>query len=517
MAFSIPVRRSEMWLWRMVGLLAFIVCSLNVFVLWKGPHERVDRSSSIEVNSGGIYQGSMQGDKLNTSFIRKNEGKLESPSKQQLPPQQIVRGMKTKPSKDEIVTSVKSLPFLLPDVPGMMDPKNILILGKRREQKVFLTIGIPTVKRNKAFYLADTVRGVINGLSDEEKADVIIVIFIADFNENYKNHVKSVISKLFPSEVESGLIQIIVPTNAFYPQFRNLPLFFGDSIARVHWRSKQSLDYSFLYYYTAELGRYFLQLEDDVLTEKGFLPKIKQFINSRTKPWSTLEFGQRGFIGMMYNADNLLYLARYCRVNYFLMPVDWLFRVFNDIWLHGNPKDNVRKPPLFKHIGAFSSLDGQVRKLEDLSKNAAIQAVVKLFPNAQNPPAVLTTTIVDNVPNFPLQNAYSGKVFWGKTIKVDDTVTVTLDKPAVVERVTFVSGTMDYPEDSFEDTELFISYDCKTFRSTGVSKKSAIVDVKINDATPIQCVRLQIRSVKRDKDNNTRWLVIREIAIWVKK
>ncbi len=384
----------------------------------------------------------------------------------------------------------------------------------------FLTIGVPTVKRNKAFYLPDTLRGIIDGLAEEEKSEVVIVVFVADFNDDYTKHVKVTIDKLFPDEVASGLIQVIIPSKSFYPQFRNLPLLFGDSVARVHWRSKQSLDYSFLYYYAADLGKYFIQLEDDVLTEKGFLAEIKKFINSKKNPWSTLEFGARGFIGMMYNSDNLLYLARYCRVNFFLMPVDWLFRVFNDVWLYGNAKDSVRKPPLFKHIGAYSSLDGQVRKLEDVKKNpAALITANKLFKDSDNPPAVLSTTIVDHAPHYPLQNAYQGKAFWGKTIKDGDSVTITFEKAVSLKKVSFISGSSEYPLDSFQDTEVFVSTDpkCATYTSIMTSKNSATVDANVTVKDPIKCVKLKLVSVKKDEYKANRWLIIREIGIWITK
>ena len=37
---------------------------------------------------------------------------------------------------------------------------------------------------------------------------------------------------------------------------------------RVTWRSKQSLDFSFLMMYAKSRGTFYVQLEDDVLTKK---------------------------------------------------------------------------------------------------------------------------------------------------------------------------------------------------------------------------------------------------------
>ncbi len=379
------------------------------------------------------------------------------------------------------------------------------------------------MKRKKAFYLPDTLRGLVDGLAENEKSEVQIVVFIPDFNENYIEHVKVTVEKLFTAEVASGLIKVIVPPRSFYPSFRNLPLFFEDSIARVHWRSKQALDYSFLYFFCADRSEYFMQLEDDVTSEKNYLPEIKKFIKSRSKPWSTLEFGARGFIGMMYKSEHLLYLARYCRVNFFVMPIDWLFRVYNDIWLYGNDKSSVRKPPLFKHIGTFSSLDGQVRKLEDVKRPAAPISLraSKLFKNADNPPADVITTIADHVPGYAISDSYGKGSFWGKTIKEGNFVTVMLKNPINLKRVAFASGSAEHLLDSFQDTEVSVSSEptnCVSFTSLRKFTNTAVVDVPdINVAHPVKCIKLTLNTVKKDEYNVNRWLIISEIAVWVKK
>ena len=363
----------------------------------------------------------------------------------------------------------------------------------------------------------------MNGLSKQEYAEVVIVVFLADFDLEYKKQVENTLRELFSEEVKDGLIHVAAPPRAYYPNFNSLPLFFHDSVARVYWRSKQSLDYSFLYFHSAELGKYFMQLEDDVTTEKNFLPEIKKFINSRKTPWSTLEFGARGFIGMLYDAKNLLPLAKYCRINYFLVPVDWLFRLFNDIWLYGNQKDSIRKPPLFKHVGIFSTLDGQVRKLEDIKKGPKVAPLPKFFQDADNPPAVLSTTVTGAIDLYPIANAYLQGMFWGKTAKPGDTVTMVFQKPISLKRVAFLSGTPDFPLDSFEDGEIFVSIEtnggaCETFTSIFKFSSTPILDVKdVSFKDPIKCIKLRLDTIRKDPRGKSRWLIIREIDIWINK
>ena len=86
---------------------------------------------------------------------------------------------------------------------------------------------------------------------------------------------------------------------------------------RVTWRSKQALDFSFLMMYAKDRGTFYVQLEDDVLTKKGYITTMKKFALGRIaekKPWFVIDFCQLGFIGKMFKSVELPWL-----VNFFLM------------------------------------------------------------------------------------------------------------------------------------------------------------------------------------------------------
>ena len=74
--------------------------------------------------------------------------------------------------------------------------------------------------------------------------------------------------KQFQKHLDSGLMEIISPPAEFYPDFTGLKQTLGDDMERVTWRSKQSLDFSFLMMYAKSRGTFYVQLEDDVLTKK---------------------------------------------------------------------------------------------------------------------------------------------------------------------------------------------------------------------------------------------------------
>ena len=44
-------------------------------------------------------------------------------------------------------------------------------------------MGIPTIRREKIQYLADTVKSLIEGMTEEEKNICLIIVFVAEVSE----------------------------------------------------------------------------------------------------------------------------------------------------------------------------------------------------------------------------------------------------------------------------------------------------------------------------------------------
>ena len=100
---------------------------------------------------------------------------------------------------------------------------------------------------------------------------------------------------------------------------------------RVTWRSKQSLDFSFLMMYAKSRGTFYVQLEDDVLTKKvefqsqvtknysdlcfqGFVSIMKHFALEKIADkhsWFVIDFCQLGFIGKMFKSVELPWLVQF--------------------------------------------------------------------------------------------------------------------------------------------------------------------------------------------------------------
>ena len=122
-------------------------------------------------------------------------------------------------------------------------------------------MGIPTVHRTKKSYLKETLSSLLEHLKDDQKSDVLIIVYVGETDTSALDEVADEIVDNFGEYVESGMIEVVSPPQGYYPDFSVLKPNLGDSVTRVRWRSKQNLDYAYLMSYAEGRGNYYLQLE----------------------------------------------------------------------------------------------------------------------------------------------------------------------------------------------------------------------------------------------------------------
>uniref|UniRef100_A0A914HDL7 Homeobox domain-containing protein n=1 Tax=Globodera rostochiensis TaxID=31243 RepID=A0A914HDL7_GLORO len=171
------------------------------------------------------------------------------------------------------------------------------------------------------------------------------------------------IERNFGEEVRQGLIEVIAPPKEWFPpNLENIRPTLGDSPERMRWRAKQSLDYAYAMYHTRRErpeARFYVQLEDDVITVPGFLSELHRFANAHSE-FFVCEFSNLGFIGRMFhNGKDLAQMAHFVLLLYRLDETmkQCMKKRVDEIVLFR------RKPPLFQHIGRHSSLPGKITKI----------------------------------------------------------------------------------------------------------------------------------------------------------
>ncbi|XP_077368095.1 alpha-1,3-mannosyl-glycoprotein 4-beta-N-acetylglucosaminyltransferase C-like isoform X2 [Festucalex cinctus] len=377
----------------------------------------------------------------------------------------------------------------------------------------FLCIGLSSVQRRKGSYLMPTLVSLFSQSSSEERSSTVVVVLLADFDARWRTTTVTDIKSEFSSELERGHLLVIHVPQECYPPTAGLKQNYNDSPDRVSFRSKQNLDYAFLVHYSSALGRYYLQLEDDVSSAKNFHSSIKKSVEeqeAKKTTWATLEFSALGYIGKLYKSAHLPLLARFLFLFYQEMPCDWLMSHFR---LLLTQKEPIRvKPSLFQHVGTFSSFRGTYNKLKDEDFEEGVYS---------NPPAEVFSDMSTYKKHFPKLAWDAGNgFFWGRSPEKGNHWTAVFSEPRVVTGITVETGSDG--KDILGSARVELGHGavagpperktCQGFRVLGSLKdgRFAMREVDKTYASASSCLRLQVTAGQND------WVVIRKIRIATK-
>ena len=358
----------------------------------------------------------------------------------------------------------------------------------------------------------------MNCSSNADREDIYIVIFLADFDTEWIKNMSRTLHNLYPKLIISGTMHIIHAPYEFYPSLANLTHTYNDPEQKRKWRSKQNVDYSFLFMYSEPLSSYYMQLEDDVYTIPRFIPSIRKTITAKTN-WVCLEFSELGFIGKTFHNHHLRKLAEMTMLFYEQQPVDFTYLYFNIQMLQF--QRNIVRPSLFQHVGIQSSLVGKIQPLKD----KFFDYIAKTY-KGDNPPADVFTTFTTHS-QFPPFSAYSldDGYFWSKKEpKKDDTFTIVFHTPVSLERIVIDTGSKEHPTDKLLSAKLDASMTLinKTEKSAHCTNDihlgdfvDGFIDVKDMGSKmgpfKMQCLRITVT------ENHQFWVIVREIAVFTTK
>ncbi|XP_033631482.1 alpha-1,3-mannosyl-glycoprotein 4-beta-N-acetylglucosaminyltransferase B-like [Asterias rubens] len=432
-------------------------------------------------------------------------------------------------------TILQYMPHLI-GKPDSLEPA--LHLSKGTAQ-VSIVIGVPTIKRDVESYIMETLSSLVAGLSTEEKLECLIVVFIAEVDLEYVKKEADRIQANFHAELDSGLIEVISPRGSYYPDLNAVRETFGDTQERVKWRTKQNLDFSYLMMYAQSRGKYYVQLEDDLVAQPGYFTTMKTFaMQQQNKNWLLLEFSALGFIGKMFKTSDLNLIVEFFLMFHKDKPIDWLLDHILYVKVCNPEKDpkhcsrekaayRIRyKPSQFQHIGLHSSLKGKVQKLKDKDfKKGFKRQFAHINPNAD------VSTTINNYMKFTLLKAYQGEdIFWGTTPSVGDIIKFRFIPPIVIGEYQFVSSNEQNPGDKFYNTTVEVLPSYQRDKKEGILEAENHQDNKFNrtqdgyiqvgkfqdgkaigtvDADIGEVVELRLRVIEQPKN----WVILSNIHI----
>ncbi|XP_051276808.1 alpha-1,3-mannosyl-glycoprotein 4-beta-N-acetylglucosaminyltransferase B-like isoform X1 [Dicentrarchus labrax] len=454
------------------GCLLALACFVSVTWIKSIPRDGVSPGSAVQPELQTLYERLLVAEELGGQVSRDLSSILE-----QL--KNISKaGNITRPSSNTTATTISTeavrqpggsglQTFLQPNIylymphlrqhPDSLRPNVVIGQGRRG---VSMVMGIPTVKRDKQNYLVSTLSSLLYSLTSAQRQDLLIIVFVAETDPDYVGSIGETIRKNFPKEVQSGLMEVVSPSQYYYPDFTSLRETFGDSKDRVKWRTKQNLDFSFLMLYAQDKGTYYVQLEDDIVAKAGYYNDMKTFTTQEaSKEWLFLEFSQLGFIGKMFRTRDLPMITEFFLMFHRDKPIDWLLD--HILWVKVcNPEKDTKdcnkqkallkqryKPSLFQHVGLHSSLPGKVQHLKD--KDFGKQALHQ----AHNNPAAELSSSLKHYQQHSLNRAYRGEdFFWALTPFKNDFILFSFPQPIHISGYLFRSGNIETSGDKFYNT-----------------------------------------------------------------
>ncbi|CAL4121784.1 unnamed protein product, partial [Meganyctiphanes norvegica] len=248
-------------------------------------------------------------------------------------------------------------------------PNNTIMAGLENQNSSsnerYLTIGISSVWRNES-YIIKTINSIINQSTPEQRStEIYLFLLLADEDHQTRSDRAANLSVLYSAEVASGFLRILQPPDELYPNinFTTLRRTYNDPAARVKWRSKQVLDFSFLFWYTwtQQPSLYYLILEDDVVCANNYLQAIKDHVNKhQVHHWVTLQFADFIGIGRLLHVSDLYRLVQFLLQFYRENPWDMLLAWWSHLLMVPEPPPkhlyDKRSPGIFQHIGVNSTL-----------------------------------------------------------------------------------------------------------------------------------------------------------------
>nr|XP_027782349.1 alpha-1,3-mannosyl-glycoprotein 4-beta-N-acetylglucosaminyltransferase-like protein MGAT4D [Marmota flaviventris] len=274
------------------------------------------------------------------------------------------------PSENETASNrFEALKFFFPHLRKVARVYPDVIIGKGKRDVTF-ALGISTVNRGAHSYLKQTLNSIMTRMTPSEEKDSVVIVSIADSNEDYLKSVVDMIMKRFRRQVKSGSLEVISVPAFLYPD--RLHTQRPTVSERKSWHMKQVLDFCILMLYAQSKAMYYLQLEDDIIARKMYFTKMTDFLHNITSNnWFYIQFSVLGFIGKLFRTEDLPGFVHFFLMFYKDKPIDLLLETIFQVKMC-DPAENFKecskrqkhillqhKPSLFQHVGIHSSLPGK--------------------------------------------------------------------------------------------------------------------------------------------------------------
>ncbi|CAB4070526.1 MGAT4A_B [Lepeophtheirus salmonis] len=200
------------------------------------------------------------------------------------------------------------------------------------QEGIRIVIGIPSSMRRSENYLFQTLKTLFKD-KDILTNKYLIIVMLSTFNHTWRTSVKFNILSNFSNQINSGILQVILPEKDYYPN-EVLRAFTSDKDKDyLIWMKKQNMDFAYLYRYIYQKFnfKYFLQLEDDVIATSSYLSKMESFLQKYESldNWVYMHFCRLGAIAKLFRKSDMFILSAMFKAFYNKIPCDWVLELFS--------------------------------------------------------------------------------------------------------------------------------------------------------------------------------------------
>jgi len=207
--------------------------------------------------------------------------------------------------------------------------------------------------------------------SSRDSTSMVAVVHLAEWDEVWVRSMSDTLRNLQAGPIAAGRFHAIHAPRSLYPNVDVCPPFcpHAETPQQAHWRSKRNIDYTLLLAYAAPLGRYYLQLEDDISFTQGWLGVVTSYANSQpdlskesNAPWRVIDFTGAGCLGKMMQSNELIRLAQFMLLFYDQLHCEALLVRWTRSMTEGKPVEYWKTgQKLFQHEGQIDSDGGAHR------------------------------------------------------------------------------------------------------------------------------------------------------------
>ena len=365
---------------------------------------------------------------------------------------------------------------------------------------VFLSVGIMATGDHEVDNLIQAVRSLKANMELAEYTEVVLVPVI---ERGSNDATIKQLEKDFKSETDSGLVQVISPTNVFLEKAQSMiePSGWEDVPFTNNFKKKiyyYNIRLAFLLRYCFHISKHFLLLTDQGRAVKPYLSVIKQvvgdFENQKLSSYAH-DFGVYGLpgLGRLYPKKTVGHLAE-----------------FGVLFAYGRLPGQLLDTYQFTKVRLKESRQTLETTLFDMTTELR-----------GSKPITEVKTAIDFVRGHEFEKAfhYKESFAWLQALKANQSLDIVLKDPLLISRVRIDTGSPLYKDISGNGKVLV----CGNVPETDSPHDSIcaeigdfrdpIMDVNVPEKIldfPVKCLRIIFTADMK------HWVIIREISIWLR-